>query len=416
MNTFRAALVGLLALAGCEAPTPGPPAAWVSLTTMQSAYNADPQAPIGAGLSSVFPAGFPASYFLSSPDRIRLSPVYTDGQQMAYMTTDVWVNFREIWLQSLFVFVHTWNEKSPRASWVDIPWVATVSDKSAFWSPFWRVYYVLVPADTPRDRFRTARDVLSSGLPVFPGQARLLTLQPPGGMQPDDASTVLLPELRGPGKIGEVRPQALWVEGEPDERVGMDFGENRFEWNERYEILEQPLFFFFTRVPDGSWQPLTSVPRVGGTGPLFERRPAIAPNNRPRFGSNWRLWSVRLPDTARLFVPPERTAEWETANRGWTANLPLATIPQITASTPAELTSALDHHAYKVLLNTNCLTPPPTPPATTPPPITVDDLARCPWLDSQEALEKYLPAALLPSEILVACPYLSYAGTAVAPP
>ena len=394
------------ALVGCQAPAVGPPAAWVSLTDMQAAYNADPQAPIGAGLSSVFPAGFPASYFLSSPNTIRLSPVYTGGQQMAYMTTDVWVNFREIWLQSLFVFVHTWDERSPRASWVDIPWVATVSENSAFWSPFWRVYYVLVPADTPRDRFRNSRDVLSSGYPVFPGQGRLLTIQPPGGMTPDDPATVLLPELRAPGKVGEVRQQAVWVEGEDGERVGMDFGD-RFEWNERYEILEQPLFFFFTRVPDGSWQPLTSVPRVGGTGPLFERRPAIAPGNRPRFGSNWRLWSVRLPQTARLFVPPERVAEWEAANRGWTANLPLAPIPEITAPTPAEVTAALDHHAYKVLLNTDCL------PGR---PITVEELARCPWLDSQEALEAHLPASLLPSEILVACPYVSYAGAAVPPP
>ena len=30
--------------------------------------------------------------------------------------------------------------------------------RARFWSPFWRVYYVLVPADTPPDRYRTARD------------------------------------------------------------------------------------------------------------------------------------------------------------------------------------------------------------------------------------------------------------------
>jgi hypothetical protein len=404
MNTFRAALVGMLALAGCEPPAPGPPAAWVSLTTMQSAYNADPQAPIGAGLSSVFTAGFPASYFLSAPDRVRLSPVYTSGQQMAYITTDVWVNFEEIWLQPLYVFIAAWDERVPSmATWVDIPWVATVGESSAFWSPFFRVYYVVVPADTPRDRFRSSRDVLSSGFPIFPGQARLLTLQPPGGMKPDDPSTVLLPELRVPDKVGSVRSQAVWVEGQPDERLALDFGPNRFEWNERYEILEQPLFFFFVRSADGEWLPLTSVPRVGGTGPLFERRPAIAPANRPRFGSNWRLWSVRLPDSARLFVPPHRMDEWEVRNQGWTANLKLARAVSITG-TPEEAAAALDHHAYKVLLDDTCLAP-----AS----ITADDLAKCPWLDSQEALEARLPAALLPSEILVACPYVSYAGAAV---
>ncbi len=272
---------------------------------MQASYLADPQAPIGAGLSSVFTAGFPASYFLSAPDRIRFSPVYTDGQQMAYMTTDVWVNFREIWLQPLYVFVSAWNERPPRPpggrtspGWPRSATRAPSGVRSGASTTSW----------SPRTRRATASAPLttccSSGLPVFPGQARLLTLQPPGGIAPEDPSTVLLPELRAPGKVGGVREQAVWVEGESQERLAMDFGENRFEWNERYEILEQPLFFFFTRATDGQWLPLTSVPRVGGTGPLFERRPAIAPNNRPRFGSNWRLWSVRLPPTARLFVPP----------------------------------------------------------------------------------------------------------------
>jgi hypothetical protein len=405
---WRARLVaGAAALAACQAPAPAPPAAWVTLTGMQAAYDADPQAPIGAGLSRVFTAGFPPDYFLSARDRIRLSSAYTEGQQTAYMTTDLWVNFPEVWLQSLYVFVSAWDERPQRATWLDIPWVATISEGSAFWSPFWRVYYVVAPADTPRDRFRSARDVLSSGLPVFPGQARLLTLQPPGGIEPDDPSTVLLPELRAPGKVGRLRPQAVWIEGERDERLAIDFGENRFEWNDRREILEQPLFFFFTRIPDGRWLPLTSVPRVGGTGPLFERRPAIAPNNRPRFGSNWRLWSVRLPPSARLFVPPDRVAEWEARNAGWTAELPLANIPPVTAPSAAEASAALDHHAYKVLLNGDCLASPS---------ITADQLARCPWLDSQEALERYLPAALLPSEILVACPYLSYGGMAVPDP
>ena len=80
----------------------------------------------------------------------------------------------------------------------------------------------------------------------------------------------------------------------------------------------------------------------------------------------------------------------------------------VSAPSPAEAAAALDHHAYKVLLDVTCLANKAS--------ITVDELARCPWLDSQEALERHLPAALLPSEILVACPYLSYGGAAVPTP
>ena len=142
--------------------------------------------------------------------------------------------------------------------------------------------------------------------------------------------------------------------------------------------------------------PLTNLPRVGGTGPLFERRPAIAPGNRPRFGSNWRLWAVRLPASARLFVPPDRGDEWEARSpRGGLGGHPAAGGAAARRAL-RRLRPRLDRHAYKVLLDGGCLAGPT---------LTLEQLAACPWLDSQEALERLLPAALVPSEILVACPF-----------
>ena len=85
----------------------------LTLSDLRAAYQADPNRPLGAGLSSVFTGGFPASYFLSTADRIRVAPAYTEGQQTAYMTTDVWVNFPVIWLQPLYVFVSAWDDKAP---------------------------------------------------------------------------------------------------------------------------------------------------------------------------------------------------------------------------------------------------------------------------------------------------------------
>ena len=148
--------------------------------------------------------------------------------------------------------------------------------------------------------------------------------------------------------------------------------------------------------------PLTTVPRVGGTGPLFAGRPPLAPNNRPLYGSMWRLWAVHLPASARVFVPAARRPEWEARNGGPGRGPPTTEPPAGAVLTPANL----DAHAFKVLLDETCLARPG---------LSAAELADCPWLDSQEALERHLPQELYPSEILVACPYLSHAGAAVPP-
>jgi hypothetical protein len=275
-----------------------------------------------------------------------------------------------------------------------------VGDKSAFWSPFFRVYYVVVPPDTAPDRYRSVRAIVADDLPVFRGGARLLTLKPPEGMTSEDPAGIILPKLQPMGKVGLPPERTVWVESEGAERTAFDFGRDRFQWNDRYEIEEQPLFFFFAKDSEGTWVPIPNLPRVGGTGPLFERRPPLAPGNRPAYGSLWRLWSARLPPTARLFVPPALRDGWNGRNPAWRVNIDLVDVPALADDADPEA------HAFKVLIDQTCLTQPPKP-------LTKANLDACPWLDSQEQLERQLPQALFPSEILVACPFLSYAGNPV---
>jgi hypothetical protein len=400
-------LAAALAPGACDADPPGgaPLTALLTLSGLRAAYEQAPEEALGAGLSKVFTLGFPASYFLSAPDRVRVSPAYTQGQQTAYMTTDVWVNYSTVWLQPLYVFVSAWDQLPPARNLVDIPSVMGVGDKSAFWSPFFRVYYVVVPTDTPADRYRTVHDILADDLPVFQGGARLLTLTPPAGMEPEDPAGILLPKLQGMNKVGQAVPRTVWVDGESATRTAFDFGPDRFQWNERYEIEEQPLFFFFAKDSDGVWLPVPALPRVGGTGPLFARRPPLAPGNRPAYGSLWRLWQVRVPPAARLFVPPARRNDWNALSPAWRVSLPVAE-PMVPLAPDADP----DLHAFKVLADQACLRD------TTKTVLTKEDLAACPWLDSQEQLERHLPAALFPSEILVACPFVAYAGNPVPTP
>ncbi|HEY0715487.1 MAG TPA: hypothetical protein VGF45_22590, partial [Polyangia bacterium] len=312
-----AALTVLGVFAGCEAPA-GDATALLSLSTFREAFLRDRHQPLAAGLSTAFNAGFPPSYFLSSEDAIRIAPAFTETHPTAYISTDVWVNFDRVWAQPLYVFVSAWDPVRPMTHLLDLPWVVTVGPASGFFSPYFQVTYVEVPATTPEDRFRTVRDILDAGLPLHPGGTRLVSLLPNAAMTPEDPARVLLPTLRSPDRLGLPVQRRLWVPGKRRAlpRVGLDFGADRFQLDETAAVIEQPLFFFFGHDQAGRPVPMTSLPRVGGTGPLFARRPPLAPGNRPFYGSLWRLWRAQLPHSARLFVPRARLAEWETRN--WT--------------------------------------------------------------------------------------------------
>jgi hypothetical protein len=403
MRSARGPLIAVLLLGccavACEDQPAAPGAALVTMASLQPAFDPgqNPSTPFGVGLSKVFTGGFSPSYFLESRDLIKIAPAYTLGQATAYMTTDIWVNYPAIWLQPLYILVAEDDGKP-----FGLPWVFSVGPTSRFWSPFWRVHFVRVPRGTPPDRYRTVRDILKDGLPISLGPGRLVTLVPPG-MHPQSTKEFPLASLRDTDKIGEpkLRKQVDWVDGEEGHPYdAIDFGENRFEWNERDEVIDQPLFFFF-RKNGSEWIPATSLPRIGGTGPLFSNRPAIAPGNRPLYGSSWRLWAAHLPDTAAVFVPLHRKDDWERV-LAWGGT----TIPSVEVDIP-DKTAELDALTFKVVLDAKCVD------AGTK---DLKDLDDCVWLDSQERLEKNLGANLVPSEIVVACPFLSHNGAKVVVP
>jgi hypothetical protein len=114
---------------------------------------------------------------------------------------------------------------------------------------------------------------------------------------------------------------------------------------------------------------------------------------------------VRLPASARIFVPASQVPAWEARNAGWAGpKLDLARLPA-TLDRP-ELAEALAPFTFQVLLDDTCLAAADD----------VTDLAACPFLNSQAALEKYLPTALWASEVLVTCPFMAYANKPVPSP
>lgn len=394
----------LLALTACDAGPHAPATSILTLSSLRAGFAAMPTEPLGAGQSQIFSGGFTPAYFLASANEIKIAAAFTEGQPSAYTTTDIWVNFPEVWAQPLYIFISPGGAAAPEANRLPLPWIVSLGTGSAFWSPYFRVFYVEVPPDTAVTTFHTVRDVLDSHLPVHPGGTRLMTLLPEaaqGEMNLEDPAHVLLPTLRAPGKIGQPVARPVWVDGKGAQQTGLDFGPDRFETGPHQEIVEAPLFFFFAQDGAGAWLPLTTIPRVGGTGPTYSNRPPVAPGNRPLFGSFWRLWAARLPSTARVFVPRALRTEWETRNWKAAAVLPIAEHAAALDALPG-----IEFYAFRVLLDDSCL-------ATA---ATIEQLATCPWLDSQAALERHVPAGLVPSEVLVTCPYVAIGDQAVPRP
>ncbi len=398
MNLRFVFLATLAAACGPD-QTSAPVRAQVTMFTLQGALAANVPS-LGEGLSKVFP-GFPPGYFLKSSTAIKVASAYTAGLPTPYMTTDIWINYPAVWIQPLYIFVSSWNSGAPQVH--PHKWVLGTGPKSPFWSPFWQTFFVELPADVPDGTYTSARAILNAKLPIHAAGGRLATVVP-DGMRPDDtdlyppfAATVLKGAMDDPKKSTPVAIRS-WVDGTLQDVL--DFGPDRFEWNDRAEVIDAPLFFFFMRGPDGRPTPLAPAPRIGGTGPLFVRKPAVAPSNRPLFGSFWRLWAAHLPPgKTSIFIP--KGDAWNAIRSEWyrTVAAPGYTGPRIVE--PDDTWG--ERHAIQIALElpeADCFK-------------TKEKLDGCKWLDSQEALETHLGASLAPSEITVACPYMGYAGLPV---
>jgi hypothetical protein len=395
-------LLLLALLVACEKPpAPAPSGQW-TLFELDRARARGEAVLVGA---EAVESGLPSTLFIQRASGgglgpvVPLVPAITEGAPSPYVTTNVWANFPEVWVQPMYILVTHWDANT--GTWARLPgakWIFTVGPGSRFHSPFWQVYWAVVPAGTAADRYRSSEQLLADGVQLIPGPGRLVSLAPAG--------TQLEPVAESrPGKVNQLGPEppptprlrpADYLDGQ--EVSSLDFGDDRFEWNAEREVIEQPFFVLLAHQGDGQYV-MSGAPNVGGTGPLFERRPAIAPRNRPLFGSFWRLYLVKLPPTksAALFLPRSldgRRVEVE----DWLQHLEA---PPITWDPSPANAAAVEARAMQVALNgSECFK---------------DEaaFATCRWLDSQRAIEENLPASIVRTGITVTCPFIGYAGQPV---
>jgi len=289
-----AALAGLVTaglVAGCAQSVP--PAA--QLITL---YDLIPAAASGGVVASTPTfAGFPAAKWITPADdgSAALTPFqgFIDGQTAVWATTELWVDFEEVWAQPLYRATKGGVLLAPPP--IEPPWVFSIGPRSQFYSPFWNVYGFEVPDDVDVNTILDTRAVieLANSRGGFTSLGRRISSLAPH-------SVAGAPAFPAATYIDDL---ATWY-GSANHRF-VDFGDGGFAEDEAAVVTETPLFVFASRDAGGVFRPL-GYPWVGGTRPLFSGTPSLsnpiagssdslpaAVAVRPSFGGLWRIhWVV----------------------------------------------------------------------------------------------------------------------------
>lgn len=379
----------LLAVA-CGAPRSPDP--WTLWTIDTLAQRGDPAVvPAGATLRLLSPPyeTLPGRQ-KSGQNGLTVFPAFVEGQTAAYMTTEEWQNFDEVWLQPLYVGVSTYDQNGP-GSFVTA--IFGVDSTTRFYSPYWQIFYFVVP---PGADFRSARDVLDSGVTLHPGPGKFcpITRDPTLlAAQAEGAPAPVRPITHE--SIAAVRNFPAWAAGNAVRFIELGpWALNVFTWNYDTLVVHETPLFAFTRTDAAGNIFEIDLPRVGATGPVHHPTcdgrgncSGLQSNGIPQFGALWRVYDVALPPGADAFVPASNPAlRAYVQSQGLPAAIPTAT------------GADLDQFTLRV---------------TTTPSICFADVhdPKCVWLDSQNAIENNVADwRITETGTLVSCPLVRFNG------
>jgi hypothetical protein len=329
-------------------------------------------------------------------DGVNVLPAFSEGRPAAFSVAEVWERVPEVWVQPWYVLVTAYDPSNPTRLKDSAP-VVDIEEESLFYSPFWELIYVVVPEDTPPDRYTSATAILSAGLPMHHGGGLLAPLAP------KDVLPAIAEGATGPARpltgdaVGGARQGDAWLHGR--QVSYLSFGSSNFTWSTetgRTGIIDETALYLFARTgPDGSLTPI-GLPAVVGTGPRGAGRAArVSASGVPLFGALTRPHLALLPTSAGPFVPSTMELLKDSL-RGEGGVTVVDVHPDIEARPDAK------DYVLRVALNPDCFKDPAKFPAA------------CRWLDSQAAVETNLaPSSLQPQDILFTSPVLFYDGKKV---
>ncbi len=408
MSKWGVVAAAVAVAVSCSQPDAPPSPAVFTLFDVQALYAEGHDGNYPIAVDSSLPGGIPIRQLMSAEGVLKVHPTWAEGYGAAYVVTEVWTDFDELWVQPAYVPVKGWSQ-GVRGG-LTTPWepIFGLGPGSRFYSPFWQIMFVDVPDDTTPESLTSAEQVLRSGYPLHPDLGRVMVMTP---------GQVTLEQLDVAGyvtPVGGAMPRQGWVDGARGSYL--EFQSAGLSWDDRLVIDEVPIYHFVARDNDGALVQLP-IPTVAGTGPPYSNTPPpfilnTATPGGPTFTSHyagyWRLYTVVLPPEARVFAPPARP-DVAADLRQAAPDFPLyedqysqsiIDAPELVVRGVAGMV-ALDSSCFKGDVFS-------LEPGNNPDP--------CRWLDSQQHIEQHLnPALIQRTNVTVTCPFVSFRGEAVAP-
>jgi hypothetical protein len=288
-----AAALGLWAAgASCGGRTRDPRAQLVTLFDLAPAAARDQFVAAGRSL----PAGFEATRFVTpghdgGDAELTAGMGFVDGLPATWVTTEIWLNFDEVWVQPLYRAMR--NGVILDDPQIDEPWIFGIGPHSLFYSPFWEVYGFELPDGMDVTTVVDTRGVIEIANRVggLRSLGRRIT-----SLAPDNVSAG--PAVQDAGYCDRT---AAW-DGLTRRRC-IDFGAGGFDFDASDVVRETPFFVFAQREPTGAFRS-RGFAGVAGTRPLFSEPPSLTGSppgssvvqpsldERPSFGGLWRLYLV----------------------------------------------------------------------------------------------------------------------------
>jgi len=395
---LRGALVLAVGLAACDEPRPASPQLW-TLFDVQALYARGAQPTRAIATDAGLPGGVPLGSILEV-DRTTLAvqPAWAEGYAAAYVTTEVWTNFDQVWAQPMYVPIRGWagadaiEVVDANGAWHPI---FSVGPDSLFYSPFWQIIYVLVPDSINDGDLTSVGQVLDGGYALYPSIGWVAALSP------GDVTLGMMPPMPSGGAL----PGQGWLDGAPISFI--KFPAAPFWFDDQLVVEEIPIFHFVFAKADGSLiEP--AIPSVLGTGPLYSNRAAPLVGELPtaKYSAYWRVYAVTVPLTARVFALPGSQLALDLAEDGLELDAPYGE-SVLNPVMPSEV-ELRDTLPGRIAVNPSCF----ADLALTNPNFS----SACGWLDSQADIELLLPtAAIVRTDITVTCPLVSVLGAPVRP-
>jgi hypothetical protein len=290
-------VVAVMAFGGCSQSPTAPAAQLFTLFDAQALYSGGATGSEALAENAGLPGGIPLDRVLTPPasdgsSTLDVRTAWSGGQPVAFLTTEVWTNYAQVWMQPAYVPVTRASAGGPLellgGAWTPI---FSVGAASAFYSPFWQIVYAEVPADTAPGSLTSARQILDGGYPLTPREGRTMPLLPDKVAAP--------PPTELPTNLGKIRNGYL----DGATVSFLQFGGSLFTWDPNTNVVEEAPIYVLTFVgPDGSVLTSPSIPTVLGAGPPGSG--VAPPGGGQRNSAYYRVHTVVMPKTARVFVPP----------------------------------------------------------------------------------------------------------------